>query len=64
MNRPNCTICLIPLPSGSLSVLGLHLCPACREKLLRQRPERREYDWYAGYVRRALSEPLLQALPG
>ena len=49
-----CSVCLSPLPDRALSVLGLRLCPACREKLCRQRADRREYDWYVGFVRRAL----------
>ena len=51
-----CSICQSSLPENALSVLGLRLCPACREKLCRQRPDCREYDWYVGFVRRALWE--------
>ena len=55
----NCSVCDAPMEGRGLAVLGFRLCPACEARLLGVSPARPEYDWFAGFVRRGLSEPLL-----
>ena len=55
-----CSVCLKSGEKSALSVFGFELCPACLDRLTRQSAARREYDWYAGFVRRGLVEPLLE----
>ena len=55
----NCSFCGRMAASAGLRVLGFCLCKDCLEKLIAQAPARREYDWFVGFVRRGLVEPLL-----
>ena len=59
-----CSFCAAPVPEAGLAVFGFALCPACSARLIRQDPRRREYDWFVGWVRRGLTEPLLSGRPG
>ena len=55
----NCSFCGRMSAAVGLQVMDFCLCKDCLERLIAQSPARREYDWFVGFVRRSLVEPLL-----
>ena len=54
-----CSFCGKKLPPRCLNIHNFALCRGCQAHLIAQDPSRREYDWFAAWVRRGLVEPLL-----
>ena len=54
-----CSFCGRMAAVVGVRVMDFCLCGDCLEKLIAQAPARREYDWFVGFVRRGLVEPLL-----
>ncbi len=54
-----CSFCGRMAAAVGLRVMDFCLCGDCLERLIDQSPARREYDWFVGFVRRGLVEPLL-----
>ena len=54
-----CSFCGRMAAAVGLQVMDFCLCKDCLERLIAQSPARREYDWFVGFVRRGLVEPLL-----